>query len=99
MSEEAEKLARALLDRTREEIARADQKASILLASSGIAIGALLGGLFAGKVVPFPAVQLGGVGMVAGAPLGYFGYRIPRVGGLPAHPSQGGAIHRSGVLW
>jgi Family of unknown function (DUF5706) len=44
--------AASLLSSAREEIDRADSKASILLAASGIAIGALLAGLMAGSWTP-----------------------------------------------
>jgi hypothetical protein len=43
----------SLLDNAREEIDRADAKASILLAASGVAAGALLAGLIAGTWSPF----------------------------------------------
>jgi len=42
-----------LLRDTREEVARADSKASLLLASSGVVVGALLAGLIAGRWSPF----------------------------------------------
>jgi Family of unknown function (DUF5706) len=42
-----------LLKDTREELARADSKAALLLAASGVAIGALLAGLLSGKWTPF----------------------------------------------
>jgi MFS family permease len=42
-----------LLDDTREELARADSKAALLLAATGVVVGALLAGLFAGKWTPF----------------------------------------------
>jgi hypothetical protein len=42
-----------LLDNTREELARADSKAALLLAATGVVVGALLAGLFAGKWTPF----------------------------------------------
>jgi hypothetical protein len=44
--------ATSLLSNAREEIDRADAKASILLAASGVAIGALLAGLIAGSWSP-----------------------------------------------
>jgi hypothetical protein len=44
--------ATSLLDNAREEIDRADAKASILLAASGVATGALLAGLIAGTWTP-----------------------------------------------
>lgn len=42
-----------LLDDTREELARADSKAALLLAATGIVVGALLAGLFGGRWTPF----------------------------------------------
>jgi hypothetical protein len=42
----------AVLDATREELDRADKKAAILLAGTGVAIGALLSGLLAGSWTP-----------------------------------------------
>ncbi len=45
--------AAAVLSATREELARADGKASLLLASSGVAVGALMAGLIAGDWSPF----------------------------------------------
>ena len=42
-----------LLAETREELTRADSKAALLLAASGVVIGALLAGLFGGKWTPF----------------------------------------------
>jgi hypothetical protein len=50
----------ALLRDAREEIDRADAKASILLAASGVAVGAFLAGLIAGSWSPLklePAIQ------------------------------------------
>lgn len=44
--------AAAVLDNAREELDRADKKASILLAGTGVAIGALLSGLLAGSWAP-----------------------------------------------
>jgi MFS family permease len=44
--------ATSLLDNAREEIDRADAKASILLAASGVVVGALLAGLIAGSWTP-----------------------------------------------
>ena len=44
--------ATSLLGNAREEIGRADAKASILLAASGVAAGALLAGLIAGSWTP-----------------------------------------------
>lgn len=45
--------AASLLAECREEVDRADKKASILLAATGVGIGALLAGLIAGKWSPF----------------------------------------------
>src|SRR5262249_3158477 len=42
-----------LLADTREELTRADTKAALILAATGVAIGALLAGLFGGKWTPF----------------------------------------------
>jgi MFS family permease len=42
-----------LLAETREELTRADSKAGLLLAASGVVIGALLAGLFGSKWTPF----------------------------------------------
>jgi MFS family permease len=42
-----------LLAETREELTRADSKAALLLAASGVVIGALLAGLFGSKWTPF----------------------------------------------
>jgi hypothetical protein len=50
--EEALDYARSLLEATREELVRADTKASLLFAASGVAIGALLNGLLGGKWAP-----------------------------------------------
>jgi pycsar effector protein len=46
----AEDYVRRLLDETREELTRADSKASIILAGAGVAIGAVLAGLVSGDV-------------------------------------------------
>lgn len=51
-TEEALEYAKELLAKSREELVRADTKASLLLAASGIAIGALLNGLLGGKWSP-----------------------------------------------
>jgi hypothetical protein len=51
-SGDALEYARALLASSREELVRADTKAALLLAASGIAIGALLNGLLGGKWSP-----------------------------------------------
>lgn len=48
--EGASSFASRLLEETREEISRADSKASIILAGSGVALGALLGGLVYGRL-------------------------------------------------
>jgi|SRR5579871_2196149 len=42
-----------LLADTREELTRAESKAALILATTGVVIGALLAGLFAGKWTPF----------------------------------------------
>ena len=42
-----------LLTDTREELTRADTKAALILAATGVVIGALLAGLFGGKWTPF----------------------------------------------
>jgi hypothetical protein len=42
-----------LLDDTREELAKADSKAALLLAATGVVVGALLAGLFGGRWTPF----------------------------------------------
>jgi MFS family permease len=42
-----------LLAETREELTRADSKAGLLLAASGVVIGALLAGLFGSRWTPF----------------------------------------------
>jgi MFS family permease len=42
-----------LLADTREELTRADTKAALILAATGVVIGALLAGLFGGKWTPF----------------------------------------------
>src|ERR1035441_6347411 len=42
-----------LLADTREELTRADSKAALTLAATGVVIGALLAGLFGGKWTPF----------------------------------------------
>lgn len=52
LTEDALEYARALLVSSREELVRADTKAALLLAASGIAIGALLNGLLGGKWSP-----------------------------------------------
>ncbi|MHC6592509.1 Pycsar system effector family protein [Arthrobacter sp. C152] len=44
---------KALLTETREELVRADNKASILLAASGVALGALLAAILGGDWTPF----------------------------------------------
>lgn len=49
----AELYAASLLAEIREEVDRADKKAQTLLAGSGVAIGALLAGLIAGRWSPF----------------------------------------------
>ncbi|MFF3440739.1 Pycsar system effector family protein [Streptosporangium sp. NPDC002721] len=45
--------AQRILGEIREEVNRADTKASIFLGTTGIAVGAVLGGLFAGSWKPF----------------------------------------------
>jgi Family of unknown function (DUF5706) len=45
---DAEELARRLLSEAREEVARADAKATTLLAGVGVAVGAVLAGLLSG---------------------------------------------------
>ena len=42
-----------LLEDTREELTRADSKAALLLAATGVAAGALLAGLLGGRWTPF----------------------------------------------
>lgn len=42
-----------LLKEAREELSRADSKAALLLATTGVAVGALLAGLLGGKWTPF----------------------------------------------
>jgi MFS family permease len=42
-----------LLEDTREELTRADSKAALLLAATGVAVGALLAGLLGGRWSPF----------------------------------------------
>jgi hypothetical protein len=49
----ADGYAQRILFEIREEVNRADTKASILLGTTGIAVGAVLGGLFAGSWKPF----------------------------------------------
>jgi hypothetical protein len=44
---------KSLLTETREELVRADNKASILLAASGVALGALLAAILGGDWTPF----------------------------------------------
>lgn len=51
--DEVEEYAKDLLERTREELVRADQKAALLLAGAGVAVGSLLTGLLGGKWSPF----------------------------------------------
>lgn len=71
---------REQLAETREEIARADGKASILLAGAGVAVSAILAGLIAGDVKPSGvpglvaalaglacAATLAGLGLIAAA--------------------------------
>jgi len=58
--DQAWRYAAALLAEAREEIGRADSKASILLAASGVAAGALLAGIVGGSWSPSglgPAIQ------------------------------------------
>ena len=57
----------SLLSSAREEIDRADSKASILLAASGVATGALLAGLMAGNWTPLETPGDDSMGMVAGS--------------------------------
>jgi Family of unknown function (DUF5706) len=77
---------RRLLDENREEVARADTKASIILASAGVVAGILLTGLVAGAIhlsderwyVGFLA-WLSGAGFTIG--VGLVGFAVfPRVG-------------------
>jgi len=55
MSEDSkvDEYTRAILTEAREELVRADGKAGLLLAASGVAIGALLGGLLSRSWTPF----------------------------------------------
>lgn len=52
LSEESAAYAHTLLSATREELVRADTKAALLFAASGIVIGALLNGLLGGRWSP-----------------------------------------------
>lgn len=71
LTEDAGRLVEQLLGETREELAKADRKAQILLAATGVAGGVVLGGAIAGDWSPG---DLGGcarivwwVGVVVGA--------------------------------
>lgn len=52
LTDSGQHLARRLLDETREELAKADGKAQILLAASGVVIGVVLGGAIGGEWSP-----------------------------------------------
>ena len=79
-------LVERLLDETREEIHRADNKASIVLAGAGVAIGAVLAGLIAGNVslsgepwIVWAMVIAGGGALIVG--IVYVGAAVfPRLG-------------------
>lgn len=52
LTNSAESLTKRLLDETREELEKADGKAQILLAASGVVIGVVLGGAIGGEWSP-----------------------------------------------
>lgn len=52
LPDKAEALARQLLSETREELTRADGKASMLLAAFGVFVGVVIAGLLAGEFAP-----------------------------------------------
>ena len=52
LTDKGHELTRRMLTETREELARADGKASILLASVGVVVGVLLGGIITGDWSP-----------------------------------------------
>lgn len=53
MNDQVIDYSKSLLTEAREELVRADNKASILLAASGVAVGALLAAILAGDWTPF----------------------------------------------
>jgi hypothetical protein len=85
--------AAALLRETREELDRADKKASLLLAAAGVAIGALITGLLAGDWSPFELHNLVewiwwlGVGCAAAAIAALASAVYPRIARLGPPPS------------
>lgn len=56
-----------LLDRTRQELDRADAKATTLLAGLGVGVGAALAGIFAGAWSPRDLLILGAIGWWIGS--------------------------------
>ena len=58
-----------MLAETREDVSKADQKASMILASLGIGVGAVLAGVLAGDWKPMDLHGLGEVGWWIGAAL------------------------------
>lgn len=85
MPESAVEYAKGVLAATREELARADNKAALLLATAGVAIGALLAALLAGSWDPhqlYDAVEWlwwVGVVMVAGGVVALGWAILPRI--------------------
>lgn len=59
MQKDQLQVAQALLAETREDIAKADQKATMVLAALGIGVGAVLGGVLAGDWKPHDLSQHG----------------------------------------
>jgi hypothetical protein len=81
----ARALAITLLAETREELNRADNKASILLATSGIGISAMLAAVFAGSwhplslAVPYRSIWLVGAAFAGGGIVSLCAAVYPRV--------------------
>jgi hypothetical protein len=92
LTREAEDLSHRLLVETREELLRADTKAQILLATSAVVVGVVLGGTIGGKWTPTELVATAEViwwmGVVATAlGIGLLGYALyPRL--LQIHGSR-----------
>lgn len=89
LTEAGSALARRLLAETREDVAKADGKAQILLAAALVVAGVILGGIIAGdwqpKTLPIGAEVIWWVGVVvAGFGLGALGDAVRPRTGTPA---------------
>ena len=79
-------MAAQLLAESREEIDRADSKANLVLATAGVAYGAIIAGLIAGQVSLFGGSALVSVLAVVAALLGATGFVVA---GMAVYPSIG----------